>query len=146
MTAPHHVFFDTSALIKRYVLEAGSQHIAQYFAPRTGQTIVFVSVLTYVEVIAALSRRLPAPPQGILQVFLADYQRGMQKIPITDAVIERAADLAQVHRLRAADAVQLASALQVAAVVPTALLLTADAEMVAAAQANGLQVENPNSL
>jgi predicted nucleic acid-binding protein len=55
-----------------------------------------------------------------------------------------AATLAQVHRLRAADAVQLASALQVAAVVPTSLLLTADAEMVAAAQANGLQVDNPN--
>lgn len=138
------VFLDTSALVKRYVVEQGSRYIAEFFEPRTQAAAVFVSTLTYVEVTAAFSRRLPAPPEIPGALFAADYRRGMHKIPVSAAIVEQAAALARLHRLRAADAIQLASALKVATTIPNVLLLTADAEMIMSAQAEGLRVDNPN--
>jgi predicted nucleic acid-binding protein len=144
MTERSAVFFDTSALVKRYVQEQGSQYVARFFAAGPLGATVFVSTLTYVEVIAAFSRRLPVIDTALVEVFSADYRRGMQKILLREAVVERAAQLARRHRLRAADAIQLASALRVAAQAPQILLLTADGEMIAAAQMEGLRVDNPN--
>ena len=138
------VFLDTSALVKRYVAEQGSRFVAQFFQPSTQAAAIFVSTLTYVEVIAAFSRRLPPPPAVLNQLFVEDYRRGMEKIPVSAAIIERAGTLSRTHRLRAADAIQLASALRIGSNVPTLMLLTADAEMVMAAQAEGLRVDNPN--
>lgn len=138
------VFMDTSALVKRYVAEQGSRFVAQFFEPNTQATAIFVSTLTYVEVIAAFSRRLPAPPETLAQRFVDDYRRGMEKIPVGATIIERAAALSRAHRLRAADAIQLASALRIATTVRKLMLLTADAEMIMAAQAEDLRVDNPN--
>jgi uncharacterized protein len=138
------VFLDTSALVKRYVAEQGSRFVAQFFEPSTKAAVIFVSTLTYVEVIAAFSRRLPAPPEALNQLFIDDYRRGMEKIPVSAAIIERAATLSRTHRLRAADAIQLASALRIVSTLTKLMLLTADAEMIMAAQAEGLSVDNPN--
>lgn len=144
MIEPVAVFFDTSALLKRYVLESGSRYVAQFFAASPQPAVAFVSALTYVEVIAAFSRRLPQLSATVYATFVTDYQQGMQKVPIDSAILERSAALARTYRLRAADAVQLASALRVADNAPDVLLMTADAEMIAAAQAMGLYVANPN--
>jgi predicted nucleic acid-binding protein len=138
------VFLDTSALLKRYVIEQGSHHVTQFFTPYRRQSRIFVSELTYVEALAAFARRSPAPPAATSKAFMADYQRGMRKVFIDRAIIEQAALLAQTHRLRSADAIQLASVLRVVESVPDILLLTADLEMIVAAQIEGLQVENPN--
>lgn len=144
MTRQRTVFLDSSALAKQYIAEQGSHYMAQYFTEPATSVRVFVSTLTYVEVIAAISRRAPALPVNVLEDFIADYQEGMQKTALDRTIIERAAALTRVHRLRAADAIQLASVLRLAQRIPSILLVTADLEMIAAAQAEGLQVENPN--
>ena len=144
MTTQRTVFLDSSALAKQYIAEPGSHYVAQYFAAPATSVRVFVSTLTYVEVIAAISRRVPALPVSALEDFIADYQEGMQKIQLDPAVVERAALLARTRRLRAADAIQLASVLRLARRIPSVVLVTADLEMIAAAQAEGLHVENPN--
>ena len=138
------VFLDTSALLKRYVIEQGSRYVTQFFTPYRRRPRIFVSELTYVEALAAFARRSPAPPAATARAFVADYRQGVRKVLVDRAIIEQAALLAQTRRLRAADAIQLASALRVATSVPDILLLTADLEMIVAAQAEGLQVENPN--
>jgi len=138
------VFLDSSALAKQYIAEQGSHYVAQYFIAPATSVHIFVSTLTYVEVIAAISRRVPALPVTVLEDFVADYQQGMQKIALDRTIIEHAALLARLRRLRAADAIQLASVLRIARRTPGVLLVTADLEMIAAAQAEGLQVENPN--
>ena len=138
------VFLDTSALLKRYIIEQGSHYVTQFFTPYRQRSRMFVSELTYVEALAAFARRSPAPPDATSKAFVADYQYGMRKILVDRAIIEQAALLAQTHKLRAADAIQLASVLRVAISAPDILLLTADLEMVIAAQTEGLQVENPN--
>ena len=45
-------FFDTSALVKRYVNETGSIWIREIVAPETGNKL-FVSRITWVEVLPA---------------------------------------------------------------------------------------------
>ena len=49
-------FVDTSALVKRYVLEVGSDHIQAITNPTTGNFIT-ISQLTWIEVLSAFSRR-----------------------------------------------------------------------------------------
>lgn len=57
-----------------------------------------------------------------------------------------AMNLAEKHRLRAADALQLAVALDVARVMRTPLtFVAADVELLGAARAEGLAIDNPNS-
>jgi predicted nucleic acid-binding protein len=69
-------------------------------------------------------------------------------VDIPPSVIERATDLAEKHALRGYDAVQLAAALAVHSMSQSHLLpyilISADAELNAAAAAEGLLVEDPN--
>ena len=68
-------------------------------------------------------------------------------LPVTDEVVGRALRLARGYKLRAADAVHLATALGVNdALVGTGnslVLIAADEELLAVAQQMGLAVENP---
>ena len=69
---------------------------------------------------------------------------------LTEEIIEEAASLAKKHSLRAYDAVQLAAALDTSRVISqiesTQLtLVSADLELNAAAAAEGLATEDPNT-
>lgn len=71
-------------------------------------------------------------------------------VDIPRLLISQAADLAQMHGLRAYDALQLAAALQVhnercAFSLPGLVLVSADLALNAAAMAEGLNVEDPNT-
>jgi predicted nucleic acid-binding protein len=78
-------------------------------------TLVATSALAYVEARAALARRrqagdlTPAEHRRLLRRFEDDWDRYLQ-IDVTTAVLRDAADLAESARLRAYDAVHLASA------------------------------------
>lgn len=71
----------------------------------------------------------------------------MTRLHITGEVIDRAADLARHHKLRGADAVHLATALDLWRVLTDIneplVLVTSDEELLEAARAVGLLVENP---
>jgi predicted nucleic acid-binding protein len=49
-------FFDTSALVKRYVTETGSAWIRSTASPGAGN-VIFIAQITPVEVVSALVRR-----------------------------------------------------------------------------------------
>ena len=63
---------------------------------------------------------------------------------ITIPLMQDASRLADSHVLRAYDAVQFAAALEIHAADPSLTLLSADAELNAAALAKGLTVDDPN--
>jgi predicted nucleic acid-binding protein len=48
-------YFDTSALVKRYVVEVGSSWIQAVVAQQSGQ-MIYTSVLTQPEIVSALQR------------------------------------------------------------------------------------------
>ena len=145
---------DTSALVKRYVLEAGSAWIQSLCQDNSGHTIA-ISQVTPVEVASALARKLregtitPEGKESALRLFLGDCKHRYQIIRLKQSIIEKAVQLTQQHPLRAYDALQLASALVVndslvQAELDPLILLSADERLCEAGRAEGLLVDNPS--
>lgn len=109
------LYLDTSALVKLYVEEEGS-HVVRSAIERAGLSAT--SAIAYVEARAALVRRLH---EGGLSV--GEYRRVVRDldgdwnhylvVEVTDSLIREGARLAEKHRLRAYDAVHVASAVAV---------------------------------
>jgi predicted nucleic acid-binding protein len=147
-------YFDTSALIKRYLDETGSRWVRELFTTLPGP-LVLTSHLTAVEGVCTLARRhrdrlLVSSDYHQLLVALAhDMQYEYQVIGVDKQVIDVAWRLADTHPLRAYDAVQLASAWQanhrlVSSEQPPLTFVCADARLLEIARAEGLRTENPN--
>lgn len=138
------VFFDTSALIKRYLEEAGSDAVAKLWS---SATLAAASQLLYAEMIATFARKRREEPSNAAvldqrqQAFRTDFQT-LTRIALDDDVHRRVDDLLGCHPLRGADAIHLASALLVRDALQQAVTFAcADAKLVAAARAEGLSVE-----
>lgn len=147
-------YFDSSALVKRYVTETGSRWIIELFDSSLGHD-AFVAAITPVEMIAAIARRArgnfttetdAATAIGLIRF---DLQTRYQVIELTELLLARAMRLAEIHALRGYDAVQLAGALEVNAALlsndlPPIVFVSSDRELNAVAVAEGLVVEDPN--
>jgi predicted nucleic acid-binding protein len=133
-------FCDSSALVKRYADEPGSEQIRALDA-------IAASQLAVVEVPAALWRKHRT---GVLRAesaralgarFRADCQGAQPAVSIagvTTAILDAAALLVARHPLRAYDAVQLASAIAAARTNPGLRFACFDTTLSAAAAAEGL--------
>jgi predicted nucleic acid-binding protein len=84
----------------------------------------------------------------VLSRFFQDCDEHFTLISMERALIDRAVELTQRHRLRAYDAPQLATALEVNALMqarglPTLTFVAADNDLINAATAEHVAVENP---
>lgn len=135
-------FLDSSALVKRYVHERGSEVVAALFR---GRREIAVARVAELEVNAALAKRVRA---GDLK--LGEAQRhalalgvdldGFRVVELRPPVLSIANGLVWQRALRAYDALQLAAALRLTRA--TGLALTfwcADAHLCEAAVAEGLR-------
>src|SRR5438552_19098186 len=131
-------FFDNSGLVKRYVNETGTAWVTGIVDPAAGNTVHVVR-LTGVEVVAALARRVrggtlaAALAATALKQFRAEFKHRYRITGVTLALVNQAMALADLHALRAYDAVQLAAALRVQATYralrQTLTVISADAEL-----------------
>jgi uncharacterized protein len=148
-------FLDTSALVKRYVPEIGSEWILSITDPATNSDLV-ISQITWVEVHSALARRLRDGSLSaerfdlIVQKVREDFENEYRVIDINPTLIETATELVIQHPLRAYDSVQLASALRfqstLISVSETQLVfVSADNRLLNIAQSAGLAIDNPNN-
>lgn len=146
-------YLDTSALVKRYVAEAGSAWVRRLLA-HPAQSVIYTVALAQAEVISALQRRVRegrlAGPQAqrLGQRVAGHFAHRSQVITITQALVEQACVVLQTHPLRAADALHLAAALRIrqltrAEGVPPPRFVGADATLLTAARAEGFLVDNP---
>jgi len=132
-------FLDTSALVKRYVAEAGSTALRTQLRRRT----VAVARIAQAELPAALARRaregtLPETAfESILDRIERDFAR-LTVVEIRPALVRRVASLVRRHPLRAYDAVQLSAALTLAGR-GAVELWAADGDLLAAARLEGLR-------
>ena len=149
------LFFDSSALVERYLTEVGSTWVAALFDQAIGHTII-VATITPLESAAAIAARhrsgfITQPERDDLVDLLAlHFDANYRQVAIGEPVLGRAVELTQRYRLRGYDAVQVATALAVneqymAAGLPALTLVSADNDVNVAAQAEGLQAENPNA-
>jgi hypothetical protein len=154
----HSLYLDASALVKFYITERGSAWMAQQLGqndPDHGQQRYVTTHLSNIEVVCALERahrsgRINSSELGSARRrFLLDM-RGRYRVLTADLdMILAAVRRAQGHQLRSYDAVHLAAALEItrqatAVGLPAPVFVSADEVLLAAAQAEGLQTENPN--
>jgi predicted nucleic acid-binding protein len=132
---------DSSVLFKCYCQEAGSGRAQELLADRRG---VGSAGLSYVEVFSALNRKLRE--RGIDRLGYATAAEEFERdwvhftvLPLSGEILLRARQVIERHALRAGDAVQLASALTLAASLPTEFA-SADDRLSQAARREGLTV------
>jgi predicted nucleic acid-binding protein len=148
-------YLDTSALVKRYLQEAGTNWVVQLTDPAQGHDLS-TGRLTGPELVAAIVRKVN--PQLTLAVDVAqaiadvrfDWDHQYQIVEMTAEVADRAMRLAEHHRLRGYDAIHLAAALLVrdalqAQGVTGLTFISADLEQATAARAEGLLTDDPNT-
>jgi len=147
-------FLDASALVKRYLHEVGSYWIIGLAVPDSAHTII-IAEITQVEVAAAIAACQRAPRGITLQqrdsaigLLAKHIDAEYHLVGTTPSILDRAVRLTQAHRLRGYDSIQLATALVthellVDAGLSELVFVTADADLIAAAEREGLPSENP---
>jgi predicted nucleic acid-binding protein len=141
-------YADTSALVKRYVREQGSD----WFRREVIKNPVIISQLTPIEIIAALGRRFH---QGAIskfayyqahRMFLLHLRDGKyQIVDLDQRIVDESMRLTFRQGLRAYDAVQLAIAIVVSASRDRSrfVFLTSNTTLEAVCVTEGFNTENP---
>lgn len=106
------VYLDTSALVKLYVAETGSQEVRELISRAE---VVATSRIAYAEARAAFSRKFTGTKsdRGELRQTTKALDKDWPNYYVVEVIgdiVALAADLAEKHGLRAYDAVHLASA------------------------------------
>jgi predicted nucleic acid-binding protein len=149
-----HYYLDSSALIKRYVAEPGSDWLkVSVFEP--DDVLLLTSRVTMVEVWSALARRQREASISFehhadaLHAFREDCLKQYRFVEFEEPVYELAGRLIARHPLHAYDAVQLASALVAGRTLTGVglgppVFLCADNHLLAVANTEGLVGINPS--
>jgi predicted nucleic acid-binding protein len=147
-----HCYFDTSALVKYYIVETGTRWVRASIEERDGDqwvNTISTSALTWAETVSALSRHRRSKLISdslctrLIARFLRDGRSRYTRLPTDDATINQAIEIIQRHPLRAYDAVQLDRVLRDNRLSPVTFV-SADETLCGAARAEGMSAENPN--
>ena len=134
-------FFDTSALVKHYIEEIGSDWVTGLVTQRGARN--YIASATGVEMTAALARR--GLTQSLAQ-FETDFVNDYRRLALPESTLDLARQLTRQHRLRGYDAIQLASAVTLAEALGKAQVefICADAELLVAARKCKLRTVDPS--
>jgi predicted nucleic acid-binding protein len=141
------LFLDTSALVKVYISEPGSERMREAVARDDPKA---ASVLAFAEMHATFARRrreellLPTELEQIRRGFGDDWEK-LTQMPVGDAVLRLVPGLCERHPLRGADAVHLASALLLHEEGLEVIFSCSDRNLLGAATAEGLVIFDPAS-
>jgi uncharacterized protein len=137
------LYLDASALVKAFLSEAGSDDVLEALA---AEGPVATSRIAFVECHAAFARgrgegRLTSGQVSAASKALDQRWQDLLVVELDEALSRTAAELTHAHRLRAGDAIHLASALTVAAGAPAGTSFASwDARLWDAASRMGLHV------
>ena len=154
MSAFEHIFWGASGLVKRYIIETGSETVDAIFAEAVGTTMC-ITAWGYLETYAIIQRRYHhgAYDRSVLTDAVTALQSDVilsgdfGLISIGDSAIFVASGLIDAHHVNSADAAILSAYLRFQSQLPPArsscLLVAADKRLVRAASTEGLQTLNP---
>ena len=148
-----HFYLDTSAMVKRYRTEPGTNIISVLLAQPASDDRFYSSFLLVLELTSGILRLAKggqirqSTADAIIARFRQDARDLLRIWPVDDSILGSAITVVQNHRLRSADAIHLATALEISSVDPNAplALVTSDAELAEAGQAAGLETLTPGS-
>jgi hypothetical protein len=150
-----HYFFDSSAIVKRYVAETGTKWVRS-ITNRNSENFILVAHITQAEIVSGLMRR---KREGAIEERIArmarlrvdlHFSREYRVIGLTKEIVQRAENLLELYALRTYDAIQLASALEtdkrlVAMDLPQIIFVSADNFLLNIALQEKLATDNPNT-
>ncbi len=150
-----YYFLDSSAIVKNYIVETGTNWVKNIFNSVTTNVVYAVSIAE-VEVISAFARRLKGKTLTVNEAMIAstqfryDFADDLRVIAVEPILLNRAVMLAEKYALRGYDAVQLSAAVEASAYINALkqglfVFVSADNNLTSAAQNEGLIVENPNN-
>ncbi|HEY6337543.1 MAG TPA: type II toxin-antitoxin system VapC family toxin [Candidatus Sulfotelmatobacter sp.] len=146
-------YLDSSALVKLYIREAGTEHMLLLAGRKAGHQLAILA-LAQVEVRSAFRKRQRAGEMGggLADELLVAFERHLEsrfvRQGITGAILDLACKLLDEHRLTSFDAVQLAGyfAVKTAAGIDVPIFVCADRELLLAAEAEGIPALDPSSI
>ncbi len=140
-------FLDTSALVKLYIHEAGTDELIDLLGG--GSNLALLS-LTPVEFRSAIRRRernrelSGADAGAVIERFSAHLETRFLRQPLTESTIDRALSFVDLYALRAYDAMQLAGYLAIRLSNSTdSVFVCSDAALLAAARSEGAMAVDP---
>lgn len=140
------LYFDSSALVRRYVRETGTDAVLELFDKAA---CIFTSRFAWLEITAAVARNFGAlsEPAAVLDAVDEDFHALVRTVEVSHQIVDAAREVAIRHRLRAGDALQLASLAYVRSHDDLTLvrLVSADSALNAAAAMEGFEIVNPQS-
>ncbi|PIV68538.1 MAG: PIN domain-containing protein [Euryarchaeota archaeon CG01_land_8_20_14_3_00_38_12] len=138
-------FFDTSALVKRYHGETGSDNVDRIFDQK--DRAIVISNITITEMISAFKRKENAGEIGfetmelLVSKFFADILAEFVVLELTDEHIKESIRLVTERNLRTLDALQLGTALEIKGV--GCIFVSADKNLCETAKNEEMQIMNP---
>ena len=140
------LFFDTSALVKRYYEEDGSAAVDELIED---DRRVVISSLAVIEIISAFRRkfnRTEIDSDDVDDLLAAFFEEALDEfviVPMEESIQAFAFDLILEDDLRTLDSLQLSAALSLTAEETDVVFVTADAELSTVADDRDLQTETP---
>ena len=146
-----HFYLDTSAVVKRYRTEPGTDVMSALLEQPTPDDRFYVSFLLVLEFTSGILRLAvggqvrQSTADGIIARFRQDARDLLRIWPLDDTILGSAISVVHDYRLRSADAIHLATALAISSVDPNVplTLVTSDEELAEAGQAAGLEMLTP---
>jgi predicted nucleic acid-binding protein len=137
------LYFDSSALVKRYVEEQGSSDVLDWM---DASDLNGTGLVTRVEVVAAITRAMRMQyvsqddARKILDTFRKEWS-SFHRLPVSEPLVERADATACEHNLRGYDAIHLAAAFTWQELLDLPVtVVTYDRGLAEAARASGMAV------
>ena len=146
------LYLDTSALVKLYITERGSERMVELASEDAGHDLATCAI-TQVEFHSAVDRRRRMDDldedeaERAVESFGKYFKSEVFRYPVDDQTLDLACVLVHRHALRAYDAVQLAACLFLLRLRSRDDLtfVSADRNLLTAARSEGLAVLNPES-
>jgi uncharacterized protein len=145
-------YLDTSALVKLYVRERGTEEMLRLANRTTGNQLAVLS-LAQVEIRSTIRRRERAGEiaSTIVVQLLESFQRHLEGVflrqVLTEAILDIACEMVDRHSLFALDAVQLAGylALRTSSGPNVPIFVSADRDLLRAAESEAVPIFDPSS-
>jgi len=139
-----NIFCDTSALIKKYISEKGSEKFEKILSKTDN---IYVSSITEIETISTFKRLLTEKAidkddyQMIVKDFETDYQF-FSVVSIDGQIIKKAVKMINQYQLKTLDSIQLGTAVFLKSEIDS--FVVCDEKLIKAALKEKIKVINPN--
>ncbi len=139
-----NLFFDTSALIKKYIDERGSDRVDQLLEKADE---VYISSILELETISTFNRLLleKAISASDYKVLKSEFETDLQFYKIVnldESIILKAKNIIETYKLKSLDSIHLASAVSLSG--SADYFVVCDDKLIKSCSKEGLKIINPN--